>query len=113
MPPPEDEQWLKDLEQQFRDLPDARIEQEIERWRPGTAPREVLLGILAERRLAAGEPEKERFEQSYEQTERHHSQSRRQSRRAEVVAWAALAVSIISIILQQCSHAPHMPQRPN
>jgi hypothetical protein len=109
MPPDMDEEWLRRFEKQYRDLPDARVEAEIERWLPDTAPRKILLAILEERRSAAQEPEKERFRQTYEQTERHHTHSRRQSVRAEIVAWAALAVSLISVILQQCTHSHHAP----
>lgn len=105
MPPEMDQPWLQDFEKQYRDLPEARVETELERWLPDTAPRKILLDILAERRRAAEEPEKQRFQQGFEQTERHHSESRRHSLRGEMVAWAALAVSLLSIILQQCSHS--------
>jgi hypothetical protein len=56
MTPQENEQWLQDLDQQYRDLSDARIEEELERWRPDTEPRKILLGILEERRSAAQKP---------------------------------------------------------
>src|SRR5439155_23924743 len=110
MPPPqEDEQWLRDLEKQFRDLPDDRVQAEIERYLPDTTPRKILLGILAERQRAVQEPEKERFRQTYEQSERHHSESHRHAIRAEVVAWIALGISVISFLLQQCIHSHRTP----
>jgi hypothetical protein len=109
MAPESDEEWLRQFQKEFRDLPDSRVQTEVERWLPETAQRKILVDILAERRSAAEEPEKQRFQQAYVQTERHHSEARRQSFRAEIVAWAALAVSAISIMLQQCTHSQHAP----
>jgi hypothetical protein len=76
---------------------------------PRPAQRKILLDILAERRRAAEESEKQHFQETYAQTERHHAESRRESLRVEIVAWAALAVSVISIMLQQCTHSQHSP----
>jgi hypothetical protein len=99
-----DEEWLIRFEKEHRDLPDARVEAELERWLPDTAPRKILLDILSDRRAGAAAAEKERFEQSYSQTERHHTEqiaeSRRQSRRAELVAWVALVTSALALWLQ-------------
>ena len=98
------EEWVNDLEKKFRELPHARVEAELEKWLPDTEPRKILLRILEQRRADAAAPEKERFDQSYSQTERHHSEqigeSRRQSRRAEFVAWAAFIVSLVALWLQ-------------
>jgi hypothetical protein len=86
-----DDATLKEFEKQYRDLPDARVEAEIERWLPNTAPRRVLLGILAERRSAAQEAEQQRFRESYDQMERHHRDYKR-------VSLIAAAVSVIAAL---------------
>jgi hypothetical protein len=51
------------FEKEWRDLPDARIEAEIERYLPDTDHRSILLGILEQRRRAADEPEQRRHQQ--------------------------------------------------
>ena len=57
-----DDEKLK-FEKEWRDLPDARIEAEIERYLPDTDHRSILLGILEQRRRAADEPEQRRHQQ--------------------------------------------------
>jgi hypothetical protein len=109
MPPRDDEEWLRKIEREYRDLPDVRIEADLEKWVPDSGPRKILLRILEERRSAAQQPENERFRQTYIQTERHHTRSHHQAVRTEIVAWVALAASIVAILLQQCSHAGPAP----
>jgi hypothetical protein len=57
-----DDEKLK-FEKEWHDLPDARIEAEIERYLPDTDQRSILLGILEQRRRAADEPEQRRHQQ--------------------------------------------------
>ena len=56
-----DDEKLK-FEKEWRDLPDARIEAEIERYLPDTGQRSILLGILEQRRRAADQPEERRHQ---------------------------------------------------
>jgi len=57
-----DDEKLK-FEKEWHDLPDARIEAEIERYLPDTDQRSILLDILEQRRRAADEPEQRRHQQ--------------------------------------------------
>jgi hypothetical protein len=109
MPSQDSEDWLHKIEREYRDLPDTRIEADLEKWQIDSAPRNLLLRMLEERRNAAQQPDSERFQQTYDQTERHHTRSHRQAVRAEVVAWVALAASVVAIVLHQCSQARPMP----
>jgi hypothetical protein len=86
-----DEKTLKKFEKQYRDLPDARIQEEIERWTSDSAPRRVLIRILADRRSAIEEAEQQRFHQTYEQMERHHRDYKR-------VSLIAAAISVLAAL---------------
>src|SRR5205823_8771656 len=92
-----DDATLKEFEKQYRDLSNARIEAELEKYLPESAQRLALAHILAERQEAAEAGEKERFDKRYAQTERHHRDSVRSARIAAgisilgaLAAWASV-----------------------
>jgi hypothetical protein len=72
----------------FRNLPDKDIHDEMRRYMPNSVEQLVLSRMLEERRRAAQALERKLFEQIYEQTERHHRESKRS-------AWIAAVVSLI------------------
>ena len=92
-----DDETLKNFEKHYRDLPDARIEADLEKYLAESEPRRILRRILDERREAAKASEKEEFDKLYAQTERHHRDSVRFACIAAVIsilgalaAWASV-----------------------
>jgi hypothetical protein len=82
---------LKEFEKHHRDLSDARIHEELEKYIPESAERLILRQILDERREAAEAGEKERFDKMYAQTERHHRHSVR-------LGWIAAGISLLGAL---------------
>jgi hypothetical protein len=72
----------------------------MERYQPGAAEQFVLSRILEERRVAAAEPEKRR----YEQAERHHRAWKRS-------AWFAAGVSVVGALASWASVCFSPPRR--
>ena len=106
--PNPDPERVKQVEEifipKFRHLPDGDIYAEMRRYLPDTAEQLVLSRILEQRQRAATEPEQRRFEQTYEQTERHHRASRRS-------AWIAAGISMLGALASWYA-ATHPAQPP-
>ncbi len=93
----------------------AELEATIPQWVPGCEQHAgVLLAIewlQDAKRAAEAERSDQSFRASYEQKERHHTHqvaaARSHARRAEFVAWVAIAISLAALFL------PHLwPERP-
>src|SRR5262245_61781608 len=98
---------LDRLRNKFESLPDSRLETEMQRWPAGGAEQRLFRGMLDERKRKANEPEQRRFDQAYEQIERHHREPKR-------LAWGAASISIVSALAAIVSawFAWHPPQPP-
>ena len=68
-----DDETLKRFQKHHRDLSDARIHQELERYMMESDERKIFRRVLDERRKVAEAGEKERFEKLYAHSERHSS----------------------------------------
>jgi hypothetical protein len=98
-----DDAARKEFEKRHRDLSDERIREELERYMPESDERLVLRRILGERREAAEAGEKERFDKTFDQRERHHRASVRS-------AWIAAIISLLGALAAWasvwCSYRP-------
>jgi hypothetical protein len=98
-----DDAARKEFKERHRDLSDARIREEVEKYTVVSVERKILRRILEERREAADAGEKERHQQTFAQRERHH--------RASVIsAWVAAVISLLGALAAWasvwCSYRP-------
>ena len=106
----ESEAYAKSFESKSK----AELEGMVGAWIPGSAQRAgVLIALERKKELEKKAEEDARFRQfkeAYEQTERHHREvidaSGRHARRAEVVAWVAIVVSVVSLVLAMVTRKP-------